>query len=107
MVELEVGGNHLCILLLFLYSCMRNEMHNAYIVTSYTYVLDIVFCLNDIFVICICLGRASLEVSFLFIYNNSICSVIIKKGENVGPKSICPTFDDNKTYEVMFSNNFI
>ena len=25
----------------------------------------------------------------------------------VGLKAICPTFDDNKTYEVMFSNNFI
>ena len=60
-----------------------------------------------IFVLCMCLGRASLEDSFLFIYNNSICFVIFNMGEIVGPKAICPTFDDNKTYEVMLSNNFI
>jgi len=45
---------------------------------------------------------ASLEVSFLFICNNSMCFVIIKKGEIVGPKAICPSFDDNKTYVAMF-----
>jgi len=54
-----------------------------------------------------CLGGASLNDSFLFIYNNSICFVIIKKGEIIGQKAICPSFDDKKTYEVIFFNNFI
>ena len=49
-----------------------------------------------------CLGGASLEVPSQIICDNSICFVIIKKGEIVGPKTIIPSFDDNKTYVVMF-----
>ena len=89
----------------FLYAKMRCTVltleHNIHIL----YMLH--FFLNSIFVICMYLGGASLEVAFLFIYNNSICFVIIKKGEIVGSKAIYPSFDDNKAYEVMFSNNFI
>jgi len=48
-----------------------------------------------------CLGGASLEVSSQIICNNSICFVIIKKGEIVGPKAISSNFDDNKPYIVM------
>ena len=54
------------------------------------------------FNICMCLGGASLEVSSQNIYNNSICFVIIKKGEIVGPKAISPSFDDNKPYVIMY-----
>jgi len=54
------------------------------------------------FDICVCLGGASLEVSSQIICNNSICFVIIKKGEIIGPKAISPIFDDNKTHVVMF-----
>ena len=54
------------------------------------------------FDICMCLGGASLEVSSQNICDNSMCFVIIKKGEIVGPKAISPSFDDNKTYVVMF-----
>jgi len=53
------------------------------------------------FDICMCLGGASLEVSSQIICNNSICFVIIKNGEIVGPKAISPSFDDNKPYVVM------
>jgi len=49
-----------------------------------------------------CLGRASLEVSSQIICDKSMCFVIIKKGKIVGPKAISPSFDDNKTYVVMF-----
>jgi len=45
---------------------------------------------------------ASIEVSFQIICDNSMCFVIIKEGEIVGPKAISPNFDDNKTYVVMF-----
>ena len=45
---------------------------------------------------------ASLEVSSQIISDNSMCFVIIKKGEIVGPKAINSSFDDNKTYVVMF-----
>ena len=44
---------------------------------------------------------ASLEVASQIICDNSMCFVIIKKGEIVGPKAISPSFDNNKTYEVM------
>ena len=54
------------------------------------------------FDICMCLGRVSLGVSFQIICDNCMCFVIIKKEEIVGPKAICPSFDDNKTYVVMF-----
>ena len=47
-------------------------------------------------------GGASLEVSSQIICDNSMCFVIIKKGEIVSPKAINPSFDDNKTYVVMF-----
>ena len=51
----------------------------------------------------ICMFRgASLEVSPQSICNNSICFVIIKKGEIVGPEAISPSFDDNKPYVVMY-----
>ena len=49
-----------------------------------------------------CLGGASLEVSFQIICDNSMCFVIIKKVEIVGPKAISPSFDGNKIYVVMF-----
>jgi len=49
-----------------------------------------------------CLAGASLEVSSQIIYDYSMCFVIIKKGKIVGPKAISPSFDDNKTYVVMF-----
>jgi len=47
------------------------------------------------------LGGASLEVSSQSIGDNSMCFVIIKKVEIVGPKAISPSFDDSKTYVVM------
>ena len=47
-----------------------------------------------------CLGGDSLEVSSQIICDNSICHH--QKGEIVGPKAIRPSFDDNKTYVVMF-----
>jgi len=47
------------------------------------------------FDICMCLGRALLKVSSQIICDNSMCFVIIKKGEIVGPKAISPSFDDN------------
>ena len=73
----------ICAYYLYFYiSVCINEMHSAYIVTSYAYALDVAFCLNDIFVICMYLGGASLRVSFLFIYNNSICFIIIKSRAN-------------------------
>ena len=43
----------------------------------------------------------SLEVSSQIIFDNSMYFVIIKK-EIAGPKAISPSFDDNKTYVVMF-----
>jgi len=52
-----------------------------------------------------CLGGASFEVSSQIICDNSMCFVIIKKGEIVGPKVISPSFDDNKTYVVMILTN--
>ena len=48
------------------------------------------------FDICMCLGGDSLEVSSQIIGDNSMCFVIVKKGEIVGPKVISPSFDDNK-----------
>ena len=56
----------------------------------------------SLFDICMCLGRASLEVSSQIIYDNSMCFVIIKKGEIDRPKAISPSFDNNKTYVVIF-----
>jgi len=44
----------------------------------------------------------SLKVSSQIICDNSMCFVIIKKREIVGPKAISLSFDDNKTYAVMF-----
>ena len=39
----------ICAYFLYFYILLYiNEMHSAYIVTSYTYVLDVAFCLNDI-----------------------------------------------------------
>ena len=54
------------------------------------------------FDICMCLGGASLEVSSQIISDNSICFVIIKKGEIIDLKAISPSFDDNKIYVVLF-----
>ena len=54
------------------------------------------------FDICMCLGGASLEVSSQIICDNSMCFIIIKKGKIIGLKAISPSFDDNKTYVVMF-----
>ena len=54
------------------------------------------------FDICMCLEGALLEVSSQLICDNSMCFVIIKKRENFGPKAISPSFDDSKTYVVMF-----
>ena len=54
------------------------------------------------FDICMCLGVALLEVSSQIICDNFMCFVIIKKGEIISPKAIKPSFDDNKTYVVMF-----
>ena len=54
------------------------------------------------FDICMCLGGASLEVSSQFICDNFMCFVIIKKGKIVSPKAISLSFDDNKTYVVIF-----
>ena len=51
---------------------------------------------------CMCLGGASLEVFSQIICDNSMCFVIIKKREIVDPKAISSSFDDNKTYVVMF-----
>ena len=48
------------------------------------------------------LRGASLEVFSQIICDNSMCFVIIKKGEIVGPKAISASFDDNKTYVVIF-----
>ena len=48
------------------------------------------------------LGGASLEVSSQIICDNSMCFFIIKKEEIIGPKAIFPSFDDNKTYVVMY-----
>ena len=104
----KVRENRLCMLFcISIFFVCINVLHKAYFITSYSYALYVAFRFNDICVICMCLGGASLEASFLFICNNFMCFVIIKKGELVGPKSICPSFDDNKTYEVMFSNNFL
>ena len=55
------------------------------------------------FDICMCLGGASLEVSSQIIYDNSICFIIIKNGEIVGPKAISPSFNDNKPYVVLLT----
>jgi len=105
MAVLEVGGNRLCILFrIFIFFVCINVLHRTYFITPYTYALYSPSCLNDIFIICMCLGGALLQDSFLFVCNNSMCFVIIEKGEIVGPKAICPNFDDNKTCEVMFSN---
>jgi len=49
-----------------------------------------------------CLVGASLEVSSQIICDNSMCFIIIKKGEIVSPKGISSIFDDNQTYVVMF-----
>ena len=47
------------------------------------------------FDICMCLGGTLLEVSSQIICDNSMCFVIIKKGEFVGPKAFHPSFDDD------------
>jgi len=54
------------------------------------------------FNICTCLRGALLEVSSQIICDNTMCFVIIRHGEIVGPKAISPSFDDNKIYVVMF-----
>jgi len=54
------------------------------------------------FDICMYLGGTSLEVSSQIICDKSMCFCDHQKGEIVGPKAISPSFDDNKTYIVMF-----
>ena len=83
-----VGGNCLCIpFRIFIFFVCIDGLHRTYFITSFSYALHVASCLYDRFVICTCLGGASLEVSFLFICNNSICFVIIKMGNIVGPKA--------------------
>jgi len=54
------------------------------------------------FDVCICLRGASVEVSSQIICDNSMCFVIIKKGEIVGPKAISPSCDEPLYGQIYF-----
>ena len=66
--------------------CM-NVLHRAYFISSYTYALYVALSLNDKCVIYMCLGGVSLEVSFLFICNNSMCFASLKRGRFLAQRS--------------------
>jgi len=77
-------------------------LHRTYLIYLIHMLLFDASFLYVTFDICMCLRGASLEVSSQIICDNSMYFVTIKKGEIVGPKSICPSFDGNKIYVVMF-----